>query len=105
MATTRFRGAVVASPWTRGSFWDHVDVGEEQIHMHPWLRKPTVIERDRTSAVEFEKDQRPLIWATNVRFLRSDGTAAPKLFVPFRTRKLRLTLDALSWPTTDRQSR
>ncbi|WP_332644004.1 hypothetical protein [Aeromicrobium sp.] len=102
MRIAGFHGALVASPWTRGSFWDRVDVTVERIHLRAWLRKNIVIDREQITAIEFEKVRGPFIWATNVRFLLSDGTTAPKLFVPFRTRSFRRALETLDWPTQDR---
>lgn len=98
----RFYGALVATPWARWSFWDRVDVSRERIHMRPSMRRHIVLDRAQVAFIEFEKDWRPLTWATNVRFHLVGGATAPKVFVPFRTNELRKTLEALGWPTRDR---
>ena len=55
----RFRGSLVASPWTKGVFWDRVDVTREQIRLHPWLRKRVILDRPQVKVVEFETVRYP----------------------------------------------
>ena len=102
--SARFRGALVVSPWTRGSFWDRVDLTSERICLRPCLRKTIVLDRSEVRAVEFEEVRSLLTmtWATNVRFQLVNGTHAPKLFIPARPRRLRRTLESLGWMTQDR---
>jgi hypothetical protein len=97
----KFYGAIVSSPWVRGSFWDRVDVSRESIHLRPWMRTNILLDRARVEYVGFEKDWRPLTWATNVRFHLVGGGTATKIFVPARTRALRDAIEELGWPTQD----
>lgn len=98
----KFRGALVAGPWTSGVFWDRVNVTRDRIHLNPWLRRKIVLDRHQVQVIEFESVRLPLWWTTNVRFLLVDGTMAPKLFNPASTRRFRQALESHDWPTTDR---
>ena len=96
-----FRGSLTASPWTRGWFWDRVEVSVHTIVLRPWMRSVVKLERAHIDCIEFERVRLPLWLVTNVRFRRTDGSMAPKIFVPVRTRRFRLALDACGWPTAD----
>src|SRR5438477_11569587 len=75
-----FNGMIVPRAWIRGVFWDRVDVDRHQITLRPWLRRPRVVFRDSIDAVGFEPIMLPLMWKTNIRFLRDGQDVVPLLF-------------------------
>lgn len=96
-----FHGSLVSGRWVNGPFWDKVEVGREQIVLHPWARPRLVLLRSHVAAVEFEKVRLPLYWTTYAYFRLSDGSRAPKLFAPWKQRAFRGRLADCGWPTID----
>lgn len=97
----RFRGSLVARTATSGVFWDHLNASKTELVLRPWLRQDIRLTRDEVGAIEFRRVRLPFIWKTDVRFRLTNGTYAPKLFVTFRTEKLRSALSRLKWPVED----
>ncbi len=66
-------------------------------------KRDTVVKgwRTRSNLVELRKMGLPLIWKTDVRFWLVYGGYARKLFVPFRSGRLRSTLERFGWSVTD----
>jgi hypothetical protein len=96
-----FHGMLVPRVWIRGFFWDRVDIDRDQITLRPWLRRRRVVERSSLDAVGFEPVMLPLMWATNVRFLRTGHDVVPLLFTPTFQQRFRKALDDLGWPIVD----
>src|SRR5947207_1774284 len=96
-----FHGMLVPRVWIRGFFWDRVDVQRDQIVLRPWLRRRRVVNRDSVDTVGFEPVMLPLMWKTNIRFLRDGQDVVPLLFAPGFKRRFRQALEDLGWPVVD----
>ena len=92
---------LVSRAWIRGLFWDRVDVGPDEIMLRPWLRRRRVVDRGSVDAVGFEPVMLPLMWNTNVRFLRDGQDVVPLLFTPGSMQGFRQALVDLGWPVVD----
>jgi hypothetical protein len=96
-----FHGMIVPRAWIRGVFWDRVEVDRDQITLRPWLRRRRVVNRDSVDAVGFEPIKLPLMWKTNIRFLRGGQDVVPVLFTPGFKQRFRQALEDLGWPVVD----
>jgi hypothetical protein len=101
MSGVTFHGSIVSRAWVRGAFWDRVDVDRERITLRPWLRRRRVIDRSAIDAIGFEPVMVPLMWNTNVRFLRDGQDVVPLLFTPSSQQRFRHALSDLGWPVED----
>jgi hypothetical protein len=67
-----FHGMVVPRAWTKGVFWDRVDIDRNRVTFRPWLRRQRVVNRDAVDAVGFEPIMLPLVWSTTCGFCATD---------------------------------
>ena len=100
VSSTRFRGSLVRSAWSRGGFWNALIASRDEVVLTRWPRRPVAVRRADTRAVYFETVALPLWWGTNVRF-DTDGPGSKYVFVVSRPSRLRECLTTLDWPVVE----
>lgn len=68
-------------------------MNRDQITLPPWPPRRRVVNRDSTDTVGFESVMLPLMWTTNIRFLRDGRDAVPLLFTPCFKQRFRQALE------------
>jgi hypothetical protein len=82
----RSRGALSRGKRTRGQPSDIVEVSADRIAMRPLLGPDIILIRSNIQRVEVRRVRQPLWWSNDFYFRMVDGTRAPKLFRPLRTK-------------------
>jgi hypothetical protein len=96
-----FHGGIASRTWIHVSFWDRVDVSADRIVLRPWLRRQRVVDRASIDTIGFEPVMLPLMWKSNIRFLRDGRDVLALMFTPAFKGRFRRALEDLGWPVVD----
>ena len=95
------RGALVKWWFMNALPMDTVELSSEGITLRPRMRRPLNLARSAILRVEYDRVRRPLNWSNDFYFRMVDGTRAPKLFRPLRTRRFIQMLGELGYEVAD----
>jgi hypothetical protein len=96
----RFRGSAVSSFVERGWPADTLEIEGSRLTIRSIFRQPVVADRKDVQAVEFRRQRLPFMWSTFI-VVRLEGGYLPRMFVAYRSGKIRRTLVSLGWKVQD----
>ena len=96
----RFRGSAVSSFVERAWPADTLEIEGERLTIRSIFRQAVVAHRDDVQAVEFRRQRLPFMWGTFI-VVRVEGGYLPRMFMAWRSAKVRRSLVSLGWKVKD----
>lgn len=96
----RFRGSAVSSFVERGWPADSLEIDSNRLTIRSIFREPVVADRRDVQAVELRRQRMPFMWGTFI-VVRLDGGYLPRMFLAYRSAKVRRLLVSMGWKVED----